>query len=272
MKTNIKKSMYTLLISLISIFSLAPFYIMLVMGTYKSEDLYTKIVLWPGNYIVQNVRSILKTDFFLYYWNSFYIAVLATALSVFVSMLTGFALSKYDFKHRKSIFYFIVSSMMIPSQLGLVAYVIEMRMLHFTNTHIPLIIGSAASAFGVFWMTQYIGSAVPASVIESARIDGCHEFIIFLRIVIPFIKPAIVTLCMLAFLASWNNYLMPLVLLNNTKLYTIPLGISTLGNYYRNDYGAEIMGLSLGCLPLVLLFASGSKHFISGLTAGAVKG
>ncbi len=271
-KYKLSNIILVVVLSVISIISILPFYIMIVMGTYYSEDLFTKIALLPQNYVLNNFKSILETNFFQFYWNSFYIAVLVTVLSVFVSALTGFAFAKYEFRGRKFLYNFVLATMMIPGQLGLVAFVVEMKNFHWTNTHLPLIIPAAASAFGVFWMTQYIKGSVPTEVIESARIDGCNEPLLFFRIVIPFIKPAIATLSMLMFLGSWNSYLLPMILLNKASLYTLPLGIIMLGSERRVDYAARILELSLGTVPLLIIFAFGSKSFIRGISAGAVKG
>ena len=125
--------------------------------------------------------------------------------------------------------------------------------------------------FGVYWMIQYLKSAISPALVESARIDGCRDFMIFIKIVLPNIKPAIITLLMMSFLLSWNNYLVPLILLNKTSVFTLPLGIKSLGSAFRVDHAARIMGLALGTIPIIILFSIGSKYFIRGLTAGAVK-
>ncbi|WP_231637789.1 ABC transporter permease subunit [Paenibacillus sp. FSL R5-0912] len=121
-------------------------------------------------------------------------------------------------------------------------------------------------------MTQFIRSSVPTEVIESARIDGCSEPAILTRIVVPFLMPAISTLGLISFLGSWNGYLLPLVTINKPELYTLPLGIANLSTVFRTDYSASILGLTLGTLPLIVLFLFGSKTLVRGLTGGAVKG
>lgn len=162
--------------------------------------------------------------------------------------------------------------MMIPGHLGLIAYVMEMKWFHLNNTHAPLILAGLNNAFGVFFMTQFIRSSVPTEVIESARIDGCSEPAILTRIVVPFLMPAISTLGLISFLGSWNGYLLPLVTINKPELYTLPLGIANLSTVFRTDYSASILGLTLGTLPLIILFLFGSKTLVRGLTGGAVKG
>lgn len=259
-------------VACISLFSLLPFYIMIIMGTHQNEDLFKNLVLTPGNYLLENLKTVAESRFDRAYWNSLIVSVTSTVSSVLVSAFAGFAFAKYQFRHKNKIFSLVLLTMMIPSQLGIVAYVIEMRYLHLSGTLMPLILPWVANAFGVFWMTQFIRSAVPNEVLESARLDGCSDFGAFFRIVIPFITPAITTLSLLIFLWSWNNFLLPLIMITDPDLYTIPLSITTLSDAYRTDLAAQILGLSIGTLPVLILFAFGSKNFIRGLTAGSIKG
>ena len=245
---------------------------MMVMGTYQNEDLFQKIVVLPGSYLLENLKTVAASRFDLVYLNSLIVSVASTLLSVFVSAFAGFAFAKHEFKHKNKIFSAVLLTMMIPGQLGLVAYVIEMRYLGASGTLLPLILPWVANAFGVFWMTQFMKGAIPTEVLESARIDGCSDIGVFFRIVLAFIYPAITTLSLLVFLWSWNNYLLPLIIINKPELFTIPLGITSLGNAYRTDLAAQILGLTLGTIPVLILFAFGSKSFIRGLTAGSVKG
>jgi len=272
MSPALKKTLATLTMALLSVFSLLPFYMMTIMGTYRNEELFANIVLVPGSYLLENLKTVAASRFDLVYLNSLIVSLSSTALSVFVSASAGFAFAKHEFRHKNKIFSFVLLTMMIPGQLGLVAYVIEMRYLHLSGTLVPLILPWVANAFGVYWMTQFIRSSVPTEVLESAKIDGCSDIGLFFRMVIPFIYPAITTLSLLVFLWSWNNYLLPLIIINKPELYTIPLGITSLGDAYRTDLAAQILGLTLGTLPVLVLFAVGSKSFIRGLTAGSVKG
>ncbi|WP_219837565.1 carbohydrate ABC transporter permease [Paenibacillus sp. R14(2021)] len=272
MNSTARTTLATSAIALLSIFALLPFYIMIVMGTYQNEDLFQRIVLIPGHYLWENLKTVAASRFDLVYWNSLIVSVASTLLSVFVSAFAGFAFAKHEFKYKNKIFGAVLLTMMIPGQLGLVAYVIEMRYLGVSGTLLPLIMPWIANAFGVFWMTQFMKGAIPTEVLESARMDGCSDIGVFFRIVLAFIYPAITTLSLLVFLWSWNNYLLPLIIINKPELYTIPLGITSLGNAYRTDLAAQILGLTLGTIPVLILFAFGSKSFIRGLTAGSVKG
>ncbi|NHN29847.1 carbohydrate ABC transporter permease [Paenibacillus sp. S3N08] len=259
-------------VTILSLFSLIPFYTMIIMGTYVSEDLYTGFKILPGNYLIENFKTVMAQNFLNFYMNSLFVSLTHTVLAVFISALTGFTFAKYNFKGKKFLYYFIIGTLMIPPQLGLIGFVVEMRWLGLVNTLYPLIIGGIANAFGVFWMTQYISSAVPSEIIESGRLDGCSDFGIFTRIILPVIKPALITLFMLFFLWSWNNYLTPLVLINKEKLYTIPLAISLLSSEYRTDYSARILALAMSTIPILIMFGFGSKHLIRGLVGGSIKG
>ncbi|TCL76261.1 carbohydrate ABC transporter membrane protein 2 (CUT1 family) [Hydrogenispora ethanolica] len=267
-----KKLVYLLPLAALTIVSIVPFYVIVMMATHSTPEIFSEQVYWPGDYFLENMKTIFRNNFQLYYLNSIIVSTASTLLSVYISALTGYALAKYNFRLKKAIFYFILATMMIPGQIGLIGYVVEMRALRLTNTLAPLILVWCANAFGVFFMMQYILETVPGEIIESARIDGCGEFSIFNRIALPFMKPALATLAMLIFLWSWNNYLLPLILTANKALYTVPLGIQALQNYYVTDFGARGAGLAFAVLPVLLIFIIGSKSFIKGLTAGAVKG
>jgi multiple sugar transport system permease protein/cellobiose transport system permease protein len=242
------------------------------MGTYKNEALFTGLHLLPGPYLVENIKTILQAKFLLYYRNSLIVAASATTGALIISALTGFAFAKFDFKGKNVLFFFILGSIMVPPQVGLIGFVTEIKWFKMVNTFLPLIIPAWGSAFGVFWMRQYISASVPNEILESATIDGSSTMRTFAYIVMPIIRPAIITLFLLFFLWNWNDYLLPLIILNNQKLITIPLSISLIGQLYRYDYAARILGLAVSTIPILILFIAGSKYLIKGLVAGSVKG
>jgi len=246
---------------------------MVSMSTHNTAGIFTKNVLIPGEYLFENLGKILRSNMFRFYGNSLKIAIISTAVSIFISSTAGYALGKLDFKGKKFIMRSILMVMMVPAYLGLIGYIKEMGMLGMTKTHIPLILIWFANPFGVYWMTNFIEDKVPDEVLESARIDGSNEFRTFWIIVIPYIKPALITIALLIFLGSWNLYLMPLILINKVELYTVPLAINLLDpDINVADIGARITSLTLSTLPILIMFAFGTKYFIKGLTAGAVKG
>lgn len=269
---RIKSTAAYLILTLITLISLYPFYTMLVMGTYKTEDLFKQIPLIPGSYFMENLRVVLEADFLNTYANSLFVGIVSTVVSVTVSAMIGYGMNVYHFRFKKLVTGFIMLTMMVPTQIGIIGYMIEMRNMGLQNTLMPMVFIWFAHGFGAFWMIQFIEGALPMEIVESARIDGCRELSIFAKIVLPCIKPAITTLMLLVFLGSWNSYLYPLVFANKKELYTIPIFIKSLANMYRTDYGAQLVGLSLSIIPIVVLFICCSKSFIKGLTSGAVKG
>ena len=267
-----KKLIHYSLLILVTLISILPFYVIVMMATHSTAEIFSGLLLTPGNYLFENLKTIFQKKLHYCYLNSLIVSTISTVISVFISALAGFALAKYKFKLRNFFFYFILAIMMIPGQISLIGYVIEMRVLGLTNTLAPLVLVWCANPFGVFFMIQYISKAVPDEVLESARIDGCSEFGIFTRIVSHFIKPAAITLGTLIFLWSWNNFLLPSVSIYKRELYTIPLGIQALRSTYTVNFGAQGAGLAFAVIPILIIFILGSKTFIKGLSIGAVKG
>lgn len=259
---------FMLILSLVTVF---PFYIMIVMGTHVSEMIRQRLYLLPGDYLLENLKTVFSTPILTYYWNSVFVAVTTTIGNVIISAFAGYGFAKYDFKGKKILFFLVIMTLMIPMQLGLIGFVIEMRYLSMMDSLWALIIPPMANAFHVFWMTQYIRSGVPGEIIESGRIDGCGELSIFMRLVFPLMVPATITVILLSFLNSWNNYFTPLVVINSNQNYTIPLGISMFENRFRTDYAASILTLTIATLPVIVMFGFFSEHLIAGLAGGSVK-
>ena len=261
-----------LIVIICSIIVLFPFYAMIIMGTHVAEDLMKSVQLIPGRYLLQNLKTVFSTDYPRFYYNSFYIALITTCGAVMTSAMAGFAFAKYKFKGKRFLYTCVLATLMVPMQLNLVGFVMELKLLGMMNKHFGLIFPSMANAFFVFWTTQYIKTAIPDEVLESARIDGSGDFRTFFWIVFPMIRPSTITVFLLSFLASWNSYMVPLVVLNDQKLYTMPLAITLFSTTYRSDYAASILALTLATLPIVILFSFGSKYLVMGMTTGSVKG
>ena len=271
---RVKSIFFTLLMVIPAIISIIPFLQSIIISSRNTPEVNQGLIYTPGTHLIENLGHIIKAGIPLLYVNSLKISIITTVLSVLISAQAGYALSKFrGFRPRGFIYKFVVATMMIPGQVGMIAYIIEMKAFGLLNTHYPLIISFLASSFGVFWMTSFVGENVPDEVLESARIDGCSEYGIFWRIVLPYIRAALVALGMLVFLWSWNNYLMPLITLANEDLFTLPLGLARLNTgHYGPDQGQRFAALTIGTVPIIILFAFGSNYLKTGLTAGAVKG
>lgn len=266
---SVVKQLLLIFMTLIMFF---PLYIVFIMGTYYSEDIFKAMPILPSSYLLNNLRMVISKGYFQAYLNSIIVSVCSVAISVLISTMIGFALAKYNFKGKKIIFAFVMAIMMIPGQISLIGYMLEMRTLRLSSTLLPLIFAWAAHPLGVFLMTQFISDGVPDELLESGRLDGCSEPGIFFRLVVPCVKPGIHTLSTLVFLWSWNNYVLPVIIINKQELFTIPLMVNNLSNSFRSDYGAIMCALALSVLPMIVIFSLCSKTFIKGIAAGAVKG
>lgn len=262
---------YTCLI-ILALLAVFPFYSMIVMGTYKTRDLFIGIKLWIGDYFGENMQTIISAKLWKNYMNSLIVAVCTTLLTVLVSSLGGVAYAKYEFRGKKLFYNFVLMTMLIPTQLGIVAFYMEMRAFGWTNELISLIVPHSANAFTLFFVMQYAQEAIPKEVMESARIDGCSEWKIFTNLCLPFLRPCLLTIALLTFLWTWNNFMEAFILLSDEAHYTIPIAIKTLSTRYSKDIGAQILGLSIGTIPTLIFFAVFNKNLIKGLASSAVKG
>ncbi len=271
-RTRLTKQLHHIPLILITLVMFFPLYIVFVMGTYYSEHIFDGLPIFFGNYFFENLKTVIANDYLLAFKNSVYISAVSMFFSVLISAMIGFSLAKYHFKGKNLVFILILAMMMIPGQITLIGYMLEMKAFGFLNTLLPMICVWLAHPLGAFLMAQFIKDAVADELLESGRLDGCSEPRLFFIIVIPSIKPGLLTLVTLVFLWSWNNYMLPLVILHKQELFPIPLMISFLSNQFRSDYGAIMCGLTLSILPVIIIFSLSSRTFIAGIASGAVKG
>ncbi len=243
--------------------------------TLTNPDLYPGEVSNVLGFIplyLANYRYLFRElPFWRWMFNSFFMAITRALLTIFLSSLAGFAFAKYNFKLRKIGFLLVLVSIMLPFQVMLVPLFIEMARLKWLNTYWGIIVPFAASPFYIFLMRQYM-LGVPDELLDAARIDGCTEFGIFWRVVAPIQRPAFGILAILAFNAGWNDYLWPLIVLQEKLLYTVNLGIAVLYGPYLTPFGTILAGSFLNTVPIIVVFLLMQRQFIAGLTAGALKG
>jgi ABC-type glycerol-3-phosphate transport system permease component len=213
-----------------------------------------------------------KIPFWTQFFNGVTIAVSVTLLSMVFNALVAYGFSKYDFKGKSILFTIVIATILIPSQMTLVPSFIMFRKWGWLDTFTPLILPAVISAINIFLIRQVM-SAIPKELYESARVDGSTELGTFLRIAIPLSMSGIGIAGLLSFMQSWNDYLSPLIFLVSEHKMTLSVGISTMNNPYKEDYATPITGAFLMAVPvLILLSVVGQKYFISGVTAGSVKG
>ncbi len=268
-----KSVMYFFLVIFAFIFSF-PFYYMFVLATVPG----TKIFSYPPHLFFKdslwtNVKALLDDiPFFVNFFNSAAIATISTVAVIFFCTMGGFALSKYDFKGKKAIFIFILSTMAIPPFLNIVPFFKMMVAFHWYGTWLPLIVPGMANAFGIFMMAQFTKDSIPAALLDAARIDGLTEFQILMKVAFPLSRAGIGVLGIITFINSWNNFLGALIMLPNTDKTTLPVALSKLFMQMDGDRGGLMAGTVLAVLPLMVVFIIFNKQIISGLTAGSVKG
>ncbi len=252
---------------------LAPFYVMFVFATQSRTDIFSvPPPLWFGDDLWANLRLLGER---IPFWRSvgwsLYVALMSTALTLLFCAMGGYAFAMFEFRFKRALFALVLGTMLLPSFMSMIPSFMVMDLLGWIDEPRALYLPGAANAFGIFLMRQYVRSAVPRELVEAARMDGCGEFGLFVRIVLPLLKPALGTLGLISFIGSWNNFVGPLIVLRSPEHFTLPLALRLLQNPVDTEWGALIAGAAVATLPLIALFMLASRQLIAGLTAGAVK-
>jgi len=264
--------LYFCLISL-AIICFLPFYLMLMNATHDNSEIAKQLWLVPGSALMANYKRLTESvDIWRGFFNSLFLSVCITAVSGYFSALTAYGFSRYKFKGNGILYWVVLGTMMVPTQLGLIGFYQEMSKIGLVDNYLALILPTIASAGSVFFIKGYTDGAVSESLIEAARIDGCNEFSIFHKIGLPLIMPSIATMSIFIFIATWNNYLLPLVMISSQEKYTMPILIVVAKGVYKTDFGAIYTGIAISVVPIMIAFVFMSKRIIGGLTIGGVKG
>ena len=271
---NTKRTMIYVFCITLSALAILPFWIMIVNATRSSAQIQDGISLIPGNRLSNNwyILTSKNFDISIGFKNSAIIAFGSTILGVFFSALTAYGFTVYNFKGKKFLWAVVMAIIMIPGQVTGTGFYMFMYKLGLTNNYLPLIIPAIASASTVFFFRQYLAANFQVSLVEASRIDGAGEFYSCVRIVMPIMIPAMATMGIMAVIASWNNYLTPLMLLSDNNMKTLPMMVKELrGDIYRTEYGSIYLGMTLTALPLMIVYFAFSKYIIAGVAVGGVK-
>ena len=256
-----------------ALFMLAPFWFMFVFATHSRGEIFNlPPPLWFGHHLARNFQLLTER---LPFWHnlgwSVYVALMATALTLLFCSMAGYAFALMEFRFKKALFGLVMATMLLPSFMNMIPMFMIMDALGWIDQQRALYVPGAASAFGIFLMRQFASTAVPRELVEAARMDGCGEFDIYWRIVLPLMKPALGTLALITFITSWNNFINPLIVMRSLPNYTLPLALRSLQSTMNTEWGALMCGSAIATIPLIVLFAITSRQLIAGLTAGAVK-
>jgi len=262
-----------LLVAVGAVVMLLPFYFMFVFASHSRTEIFNlPPPLFFGSDFLLNL-DILTTK--IPFWRSlgwsFYVALASTGLTLLFCSMGGYAFAMFEFRFKQSLFLLVMGTMLLPSFLGMIPSFMIMDAFGWIDQPRALYIPGAASAFGIFMMRQFVTSSIPRDLIEAARMDGCGELGIYWRIVVPLLKPAMGTLGLITFIASWNNFIGPLIVMRSPEMYTLPLALRSMQSPVNTEWGAVMAGSAIATLPLLVLFAISSRRLIDGLTAGAVK-
>lgn len=252
------------------------FYILFVNATRSKGELTQGFTLLPSTHLIQNWKGVMAGTLPVVRGmiNSLVVATCSAVLCTYFSTMTAYAIHVYDFKLKKFMFTFILAIMTISTQvtaLGFIQLVADMKL---EDNFIPLIIPAIAAPATFFYMKQYMESALPLSLVEAARIDGSGEFRTFNSIVLPLMKPAIAVQAIFTFVANWNNYFTPALVLHDDKMKTLPILIAQLrsADFLKFDMGQVYVTIAFSIFPVIIVYLFLSKYIVQGVAMGSVKG
>jgi ABC-type glycerol-3-phosphate transport system permease component len=273
MKNVIPRILLYLALVLCTVIMLTPL-VWLVAACVKGPADFNSITFFPppDRFTAHNFRTLFtQIDFLRLLMNSFFITGTLVLIQLFFSSLGGFALAKYEFRGKKLVMIVMLATMMIPGQVLLAPLYEMVCRMRLADSFLGLIVPGAVSVFGMFLFRQSM-LQIPDDLLQAGRIDGCSEFGLYWNIALPVSRPMIGAFCLISFMGNWNSFLWPQIILHHKDRFTLPIGLNQLVGLQHQEYGALMAGTLLSILPVVVLFFVLQKEFISGLTAGAVKG
>lgn len=260
---------------ILTVLCLVWFYLLFVNATRSKGELISGFTPLPSTHFIQNWNGMLHSTQPIVrgMLNSVFVAACSAALCTYFSTMTAYAIHTYRFKARKAALTFILAVMMIPTQVTALGFIQLITKMGLMDNYIPLIIPAIAAPATFFYMKQYMDSVLSMSLVEAARIDGAGELKIFNRIALPLMKPAIAVQAIFGFVANWNNYFTPALVLKEEELKTLPVLIAELRNadFMKFDMGIVYMTIAFSIFPVIIVYLLLSKNIVGGVTLGGVK-
>ncbi|WP_282701372.1 carbohydrate ABC transporter permease [Streptomyces sp. CC219B] len=258
-----------------TLLSAFPFYWAVIMSTHSTSEIFSyPPKLLPGTHFLENVRGLFDAvDFFGSMANSLLVATAVTFLVLFFDSLAAFVFAKFRFPGRKLLFALLMMIFMVPAQLAAIPQFVIMARIGWIGSMTALIVPAAANAFGIFWMRQYMRSAIHDELLDASRLDGANFLRQYWHVALPVVRPGLAFLGIFTFMGQWNDYAWPLIALTNPDNVTLQVALSQLnGTHGTTDYGIVMTGALLALVPLLIVFAIGARQIIGDLAKGAVRG
>lgn len=226
---------------------------------------------FPKNATLDSYRQLFKLfPMFRMLINSLFVAIIITTGQILTSIMAAYAFARMKFRGKEVLFMVFIGTMMVPFQVTLTPLFATMKLFGWIDTYLALIVPALHSAFGVFQLKQSL-LQIPKELEESAFMDGANHFIVFSKIIVPLVKPAIATLCVLSFMGSWNSFLWPLIVSKSETMMTLPVGLSFLHGRYATKWNMVMAGGVISIVPIVIVFIFNQRHFIQGISHTGIK-
>lgn len=272
-KITVGKVILTIISILLALVFITPFIWSLAVSFQVEGRQISSVWDWfKPPYTIQNYLDVLsKSAVPIWTINSLLIAVFATAFTVLLSAMAAYAIAKINFKGNSTIFFYFLLGLMVPGEATIVPLFITVNNMNLIDTYAGLILPSIAGSMNMIIMVTFF-KGLPNELIEAVRIDGGGELTIFFKIILPLSKAVISTVCIFAFIGSWNNYLWPLLCAMSQSKFTLPIGIPTFAGTYTVDYVKPLTADMVASLPMIVLFIIFEKQIVEGITLSGVKG
>jgi multiple sugar transport system permease protein len=281
-KLRRKRGVNTVLLFIFLIYSFLPLFYLVVSSTKSNAELFSTFGLWFASsfHLSSNLQEVFTHDGGIYLnwlWNTVYYSVVGAVGATFVATIAGYAFAKFRFRGRTLLFALILGSIMIPQTALAIPIYLLLSKVALVNTPLAVILPSLVFPFGVYLMRVYAEQSIPDDLLDAARVDGAGEFRIFFRVALRILAPGFVTVLLFSFVFTWNNYFLPLIVLNDPTLYTITVGLAAWNSQASAGGGAQALfpliltGSLVGIVPIILAFLFLQRFWQGGLTFGSLK-
>jgi multiple sugar transport system permease protein len=265
-----KEGLFYLILTFGGLVIIFPFLWMLATSFKTGVDVYNMSLI-PKVFSFQNYLHVIKsTNFLLWFKNSLIVAGGTTASVLFFDTLVGYTFAKLNFKGKNFLFFLVLSTLMIPTEMLVIPWYLMSSRFGWANTYWSLLFPGLTSAFGIFLMRQFF-EALPNDLLEASRIDGLSEFGIFLRVGVPLVKPALSALGIFTFLGNWNAFLWPVIVVDKPEIYTLPVGLAQFSGELINQWDLIMTGASIATIPVLIVFFIFQKQIIEGIHMTGIK-